>query len=206
MALQNYSDLNETQLDVMRELGNIGAGNAATALADMLMTPIDISVPVVRILDYETAMEEMGGPEMMIVGLLLSFEGDIHGMIMFLLEKDFTHMTLNTLLGQEIGSFQEIDETGYSALQEVANIMAGSYVNAIASMTNMRIELSVPDMCIDMLGAILSVPAIHYANISDKIIWIQNELKGASAKSSNHILMLPDVESLDKIMTALGIE
>lgn len=206
MALQNYSDLNEIQLDVMRELGNIGAGNAATAIADMLMTPIDISVPVVRILDYETAMEEMGGPEMMIVGLLLSFEGDIHGMIMFLLEKDFTHMTLNTLLGQEIGSFQEIDETGYSALQEVANIMAGSYVNAIASMTNMRIELSVPDMCIDMLGAILSVPAIHYANISDKIIWIQNELKGASAKSSNHILMLPDVESLDKIMTALGIE
>ncbi len=70
----------------------------------------------------------------------------------------------------------------------------------------MRINLSVPSMSIDMLGAILSVPAIHYANISDKIIMIQNELQGNNTSASNHILMLPDVESLQKIMTALGIE
>ena len=206
MAIRNYTDLNEIQLDVMKELGNVGAGNAATALADMLMTPIEISVPVVSILDYETAMEKMGGPEVMIVGMLISFEGDIQGMIMFLLEKDFAHMTLNALLGQGISSFQEIDETGHSALEEVGNIMAASYINAIASMTNMRIELSVPSMTIDMLGAILSVPAIHYANMSDKVIWIENDMKGAQATASNHILMLPDVDSLEKIMNALGIE
>ena len=127
-------------------------------------------------------------------------------MIMFLLEKDFAHMTLNALLGQGISSFQEIDETGHSALEEVGNIMAASYINAIASMTNMRIELSVPSMTIDMLGAILSVPAIHYANMSDKVIWIENDMKGAQATASNHILMLPDVDSLEKIMNALGIE
>lgn len=206
MAIKSYNDLNELQLDVLKELGNIGAGNAATALADMLMTPIDISVPVVNILDYETAMQKMGGPEVMIVGMLISFEGDIKGMIMFLLEKEFAHMTLNALLGQSISGFEEIDETGHSALEEVGNIMAGSYVNAIASMTNMRIELSVPSMTIDMLGAILSVPAIHYANMSDKVIWIENDMTGAQATASNHILMLPDVESLEKIMSALGIE
>lgn len=206
MALHSYNDLNEVQMDVLKELGNIGAGNAATSLADMLMAPIDIEVPVVRILDYEAVMEELGGPETMIVGLLLSFDGDIRGMIMFLLEKDFAHMTLNALLGQEIGSFQEIDEAGYSALKEVANIMAASYINAIASMTQMRIELSVPDMCIDMLGAILSAPAILYADISDKIILIQDEFKGKSVDSHNHVLLLPDMGSLKKIMTALGIE
>lgn len=206
MALHSYNDLNEVQMDVLKELGNIGAGNAATSLADMLMAPIDIEVPVVRIWDYEAVMEELGGPETMIVGLLLSFDGDIRGMIMFLLEKDFAHMTLNALLGQEIGSFQEIDEAGYSALKEVANIMAASYINAIASMTQMRIELSVPDMCIDMLGAILSAPAILYADISDKIILIQDEFKGKSVDSHNHVLLLPDMGSLKKIMTALGIE
>lgn len=206
MAIHNYTDLNEIQLDVMKELGNVGAGNAATALADMLVTPIEISVPVVSILDYETAMQKMGGPEVMIVGMLISFEGDIQGMIMFLLEKEFAHMTLNALLGQSISNFQEIDETGHSALEEVGNIMAASYINAIASMTNMRIELSVPSMTIDMLGAILSVPAIHYANMSDKVIWIENDMKGAQTTASNHILMLPDVDSLEKIMTALGIE
>jgi chemotaxis protein CheC len=206
MALNNYNDLNEMQLDVLREMGNIGTGNAAMALAEMLATPIDISVPTVQILDYEAAMESMGGPETMIVGLLLSFDGDINGMIMFLLEKDFAHMMINTLMGEDTEVFDPEDPVSNSALTEVGNIMAASYVNAIASMTNMRINLSVPDMSIDMLGAILSVPAIHYANISDKIIMIQNQLQGNNTSASNRILMLPDVDSLQKIMTALGIE
>ncbi len=206
MALNDYNDLNEIQLDVLREVGNIGTGNAAMALAEMLSTPIDISVPTVRILDYEAAMEDMGGPENMIVGLLLSFDGDINGMIMFLLEKDFAHMMINTLMGEDTETFDPEDPVSNSALTEVGNIMAASYINAIASMTDMRINLSVPSMSIDMLGAILSVPAIHYANISDKIIMIQNQLQGNNTSASNRILMLPDVESLQKIMTALGIE
>lgn len=206
MAIKDYDDLNEIQMDVLKEIGNIGAGNAATSLADMLMTPIDISVPVVRILDYEEATERLGGPETMIVGLMIQLEGDFQGMIMFLLEKEFAIHTLNTLMGTEINSFTELDEVALSAFKELANIMAASYVNAIASMTGMRIDLTVPDLCIDMLGAILSVPAIHYANISDKIILIEGEFNGEDAKSTNHVLLLPDVESLDKIMSVLGIE
>lgn len=206
MAIKDYDDLNEIQLDVLKEIGNIGAGNAATSLADMLMTPIDISVPVVRILDYEEATERLGGPETMVVGLMLQLEGDFRGMIMFLLEKEFATSTLNTLMGTDIQSFSELDEVALSAFRELANIMAASYVNAIASMTGMRIDLTVPDLCIDMLGSILSVPAIHYANISDKIILIEGEFNGEASKSSNHVLLLPDVESLEKIMTVLGIE
>lgn len=206
MAIKDYDDLNEIQMDVLKEIGNIGAGNAATSLADMLMTPIDISVPVVRILDYEEATERLGGPETMIVGLMIQLEGDFQGMIMFLLEKEFAIHTLNTLMGTEINSFTELDEVALSAFKELANIMAASYVNAIASMTGMRIDLTVPDLCIDMLGAILSVPAIHYANISDKIILIEGEFNGEDAKSTNHVLLLPDVESLEKTMTVLGIE
>ena len=206
MAIKDYDDLNEIQLDVLKEIGNIGAGNAATSLADMLMTPIDISVPVVRILDYEDATERLGGPETMVVGLMLQLEGDFKGMIMFLLQKEFAYLTLNTLMGTDIQSVSELDEVALSAFRELANIMAASYVNAIASMTGMRIDLTVPDLCIDMLGAILSVPAIHFADISDKIILIEGEFNGESSKSSSHVLLLPDVESLEKIMTVLGIE
>lgn len=206
MAIKDYDDLNEIQLDVLKEIGNIGAGNAATSLADMLMTPIDISVPVVRILDYEDATERLGGPETMIVGLMIQLEGDFEGVIMFLLEKEFACMTLNTLMGTEFTGFSELDEVALSAFKELANIMAASYVNAIASMTGMRIDLTVPDLCIDMLGAILSVPAIHYANISDKIILIEGEFNGQDTHTANHVLLLPDVASLEKTMTALGIE
>lgn len=206
MALNSYSDLNELQMDVLREIGNIGSGNAATSLASMLSIPVGIDVPQIKILDYNQVVDALGGPERMIVGLLLSLSGDVTGMMMFLLQKDFAHMTLNNLLGEDWGDFSEIDELGYSAIKEVANIMAASYVNAISTMTNLAINISVPDISIDMAGAILSVPAILYANISDKIIFIQNEFTGEVDKSTSHVLMIPEVDSLNKIMQNLGIE
>ena len=127
-------------------------------------------------------------------------------MIMFLLNQDFANVTLSQLLGQEIKSFQDIDEMGYSAMTEIGNIMAASYVNAIASLTGLSINISVPSICMDMLGAIISVPAIHYANVSDKIIFISDEFGGTGGELSSHILMIPDIESLKRIMENLGIE
>ena len=209
MALHDYNELNDMHIDALREIGNIGSGNAASSLAMMLAVQVDISVPVVRILDYEQVMDELGGPEQMIVGLLLCLDGDVNGMIMFLLHQEFANKLLESLLGEDppdVGAQGEINEMAYSALQEVANIMAASYVNAIGSLTDLNINISVPSMCVDMLGAILSVPAIHYANISDKMIFIEDKFSGENLETPNHILLIPDVESLDKIMTSLGIE
>lgn len=206
MPLHNYDELNDMHMDVLREIGNIGSGNAASSLAMMLSDQINIDVPVVRILDYEQVMEEMGGAEQMIVGLLLSMEGDVTGMMMFLLHENFAKSLLASLLGMDAPAVEEMDEMGYSAIQEVANVMAASYVSAIAEMTGFTINISPPDLCVDMLGAILSVPAIHYANISDKIIFIEDRFSGKNLNAPNHILMIPDVESLNKIMTSLGIE
>lgn len=208
MSLNNYNQLNDMHIDALREIGNIGSGNAASSLAMMLSVQVDISVPVVRILDYEQVMDELGGPEQMIVGLLLCLDGEVNGMIMFLLHQEFANKLIGSLLGEapDVGAQGEIDEMSYSALQEVANIMAASYVNAISSLTNLNINISVPSMCVDMLGAILSVPAIHYANISDKMIFIEDKFSGQGLETPNHILLIPDVESLGKIMDRLGIE
>lgn len=206
MSLQNYDELSDMHIDALREIGNIGSGNAASSLAMLLSDQVDISVPVVRIEDYEQVIEELGGPEQMIVGLLLSLEGDVNGMIMFLLHQNFANTLLTSMLGEEPPNVGEMDEMSYSALQEVANIMAASYVNAIAELTGFSINITVPSMCVDMLGAILSVPAIHYANISDKIIYIEDKFSGKDLDAPNHILLIPDVESLNKIMTSLGIE
>ena len=209
MALHDYNELNDMHIDALREIGNIGSGNAASSLAMMLAVQVDISVPVVRILDYEQVMDELGGPEQMIVGLLLCLDGDVNGMIMFLLHQEFANKLLESLLGEDppdLWAQGEINEMAYSALQEVANIMAASYVNAIGSLTDLNINISVPSMCVDMLGAILSVPAIHYANISDKMIFIEDKFSGENLETPNHILLIPDVESLGKIMDRLGIE
>ena len=206
--MDSYDSLNDLHIDVLREIGNIGSGNAATALSTMLDRKVDISVPQVRILDYGTVTEELGGPEELLAGLLLTLHGDVTGMIMFLLHKDFAHMIINTLVGMELESIGDLDEFSSSAICEVGNIMAASYVNAIASLTGLAIDISPPDIAVDMVGAILSVPAIYFANIGDKIIFIQDEIdkKEGDTRNSSHILMIPETDSLTTVMERLGIE
>lgn len=206
MKLNSYGDLNDIQLDALKEIGNIGSGNAASALSAMLDRPVDMKVPKIKILDYNSVIEGLGGPEELMVGLLLSMSGDVTGMIMFLLHKSFAHLVLNTLLGSELDEHGEIDEMSESAIQEVGNIMAASYVNAISSLTGLEIDISVPSLCIDMVGSILSVPTIYYANISDKIIFIEDEMSSDTESTDSHIILIPEVESLQLIMKNLGID
>lgn len=206
MPLDSYDSLNDIQMDALREIGNIGSGNAASAISSMLDRPVNITVPKISILDYNEVVENLGGPEQLLVALMLYMSGDVNGMIMFLLQKDFAHMTLNTLMGSDLGDFSEIGEMETSAIKEVGNIMASSFINAIAELTCLRIDISVPDICIDMAGAVLSAPAIHYANISDKIIFIEDEFSSEQDNAASHVLMVPDVDSLNKIMQNLGIE
>lgn len=213
MSLHNYGDLqnNAMYLDVLREIGNIGSGNAASALSSMLSRFINIQVPKINIMDYNQVAENFGGPETLMVGILLSLSGDVNGMMMFLMHKEFAHLTINALLGSELQDVGQMGEMEESAMKEVANIMAASYINAIATMTNLQINITVPDICVDMVGALLSVPAIHYANISEQMIFIENQIdteeeREGGAHTGSHVLMIPDVESLNKIMASLGIE
>lgn len=205
MALKDYRELSHMQLDVLREIGNIGTGNAATSLSTMLQKAVNISVPTITVMDYTQVAHMLGGPENMIVGILFTLKGDINGMMMFLLEKDFTHTIVNALLGQTLTDFAEIDDMAMSALQEIGNIMAASYVNAIAQLTGLTIDISVPSLSVDMAGAILSVPAICFGNISDHIIMIQDSFNSVNENLVSHILLIPEVNSLDNLMTHLGV-
>lgn len=206
MSLNSYNDLNAIQLDVLREIGNIGSGNAATALSSMLFKPVQIEVPKINILDFDEVTAALGGPENMMMGLLVMFQGDVQGMMMFLLETDFAHMTLNTLMGTDLKDFSEIDDMSISAMLEVSNILSASYINAIANMSGLRIDIDPPSICVDMVGSILSVPLIHFAHVSDKIIFIENQFTSEEDSAQSHVLMIPEMDSLSTILTNLGIE
>ena len=123
---------------------------------------------------------------------------------MFLIHKPFVKILLNNLLGMDIEDNFDLDEMSQSAIKEVGNIIAASYVNAIAELTGLAIEISPPELSVDMVGSVLSLPAIYYANISDKIIFIKDELDKEDAASSQ-IILIPDVDSLKKIMESLGL-
>ncbi len=195
--------MSQEYFDVLKELGNIGAGNATTALAHLLNCKVDMSVPQVRLLDFQDVGAIMGGEEQIMAGIYLCVEGDITGSIMFLLEKESARHLVSKLMGFEIPD-GEFDEMEISALKEIGNIITGAYLNSLSTITNLKIYPSVPALSIDMAGAILSVPAIEFGTIGDKILLIQNQFSD-DVQLDGFFILVPDIESYGKILSSLGI-
>lgn len=202
--MKNPFELSDVSLDALKEMGNIGSGNAASALSLMLDEPVKIRVPEIKVLDAAAVVEAMGGPEQVMVGLLLCVSGDISGIILFLLQESFAQASVNTLTGGflDLEGRTEIEE---SAMKEIGNIMASSYVNAMSALTGLNITVSVPSVSIDMLGSLMSVPAVYYANLSDQIIMIENSFSGILQDTASYVLLIPEEESLRKILAGLEV-
>lgn len=204
MSKINLDEIDATYYDILRELGNIGAGNATTALSTMLNRKIDMSVPQVGLLPFANLTDMIGSEETLLVGILLQIEGDIDGMIMFLMHEESAHHIVNALMGTQnevVGAFNEME---LSALHEIGNIITGAYLSSLAALTNMKILASVPSMSIDMAGALLSVPAIEFGKIGDKVLLIQTKF-GEDDFMNGYFLLIPELESYDKILSSLGM-
>lgn len=205
--INNLNDLNDVHIDVLREIGNIGSGSAATALSGLLGSEVDISVPSVKCLDFSDTINFMGGAEELVIGLLLNFTGEISGLIMYILKTEFAQTVLNAFYSKQLEDLTQMDEMDRSAICEVGNIMAGSYVNALSGLTGMSIDITVPSLCIDYAGAILSVPAVQYASLGDKVLFIDDNFKVSEGKSiKSNMIMVPDLDSLQTLFGKLGIE
>jgi len=202
---RRYEDLNDMHMDVLREIGNIGAGNAATALSVMLNQPIDMTLPKVNLLEFNDVSQAVGGAEALTYGVLLTLDGDVDGMIMFLLNKDFAHLVLNILMGGSYGSFEEMDEMALSAIKEVGNILSAAYVKSIAELTGLTIKITVPEVSIDMAGALLSVPIIKFGAIGDKVLFIEEQFQSKSESVVSNMILFAEIESLDLILSKLGL-
>jgi chemotaxis protein CheC len=191
-------------LDVLREIGNIGAGNAATSLATMINKKIDMKVPVVKLLDFDEVPELLGGPENIVCGIFFKFEGDINGSIMFVLDQPSAINLVDLLMPRDNSDF---DEFTVSALKEIGNILSGSYIASLSMLTNLQIKISVPALSIDMAGAILSVPAIHFGQMSDNVLIIQNEfIETQESKSvDGYFFLIPDMDSYEVLLGSLGV-
>ena len=188
--------------DVLKELGNIGAGNATTALAQMLGGKVDMSVPQVKLLDFNVLGDTVGGEDVIMAGIYLQVEGDISGNMMFIQNKVSAAHLINKMMG---GMFEIKDEEmECSAIKEVGNIITGAYLNALSSLTNLTIYPSVPQLAIDMAGALLSVPAVEFGLFADKILLVQTKFSD-DVELDGFFILIPDMESYEKILTVLGV-
>jgi chemotaxis protein CheC len=203
--MEYYDNLSEFQLSVLSEIGNIGAGNAATALSHILADRVMMSVPELKIIDVNSMTTILGGPENEMVGILVNMTNDVEGMLLFLLEKDFICLLINVLMDKNIEGFADISEIDMSAIMEIGNILAGSYVSAICMMTNLNIRLSTPQIAVDMVGAILSYPAAYFGIMGDKLLFIEEEFFSGKNKIKSHLLIMPEPKSLNLILESLGV-
>jgi chemotaxis protein CheC len=204
----NIENLNNIQMDVLREIGNIGAGNAATALAKMMNKKVDMNVPKINVLEFKDINEILGGAETLVVGILLRVTGDLQGNIMFILDIPSARLLVDLMMGEgdtghsDTTEFSDIEQ---SALKEIGNILSGSYLSALSTLTNLLIMPSIPDLAIDMAGAILSVPAIEFGKVGDTVLYIETEFSDGCSKVLGDFLLVPDVDSYSTLLKALGV-
>jgi chemotaxis protein CheC len=195
--------LSKEKFDVLKELANIGVGNALTSLSKMLNEEkVEMNVPEATLAPLQDVPDLLGGAELPVAGIYIESHGDIGLTILFVLSMDSAYKLISTLLP---GSQGELDEMGLSALLEVGNILTGSYLNALSVMTDSRMLPSPPKIAVDMSGAIISTVIAEARIVDDEVVILKTSLNSLQSNISGHILILPDRGSLKKIFTLLGV-
>lgn len=203
--------ISDMHIDILKEVGNIGAGHAATALSTLLNKKIDMKVPNVRVVSFDEMMEMAGGAESVIASVFLRIEGDAPGSMFFVLPLQQAEKFIRLLIGDQTFSFldSDVNELALSALQEMGNILSGSYLSSLSDFTQLNLMPSVPALSIDMAGAVISFGLLELSQVSDYAIVIDtalNEDEGQTDESvKGHFFLLPDPESFNTIFKALGV-
>lgn len=196
-----YDNLTPMQLDVLKEIGNIGAGNAATALSKLINRKIDMTVPAVNVIPFYDVFSKIG-EDQIAIGIVVRVLGDTPGNILFILKKETALKIIEQLTGEK---GEQISEMGNSVICEIGNIVSGSYMNAIAEFTKLSILPSVPAVTYDMLGAILSTTFIESGQFDDYVLDIETVFLQNDFEISGHFYYVPMPGSLEKMLNALGV-
>lgn len=197
--------LSLTQLDVLKEIGTIGAGRAATALSELISKKVEINVPQVNLIPIENISNLLKERERLFFVIDMELTGEITGRIFLLFSPDDAKHLAGSLLGKPKEEIDIRDEMLQSSVKESANILCGSYVSALADMTKLNALISSPSLAIDMVGAILDFIFIQIAQTSEEALIIKTDVKVSKVNLEGLFLFFPSSESLRKIFEALGL-
>lgn len=204
--MKDYNELNSLELDTLKEIGSIGTGNAATALSELIGQEVRIQDPEVRIMEYNEAIDWIGGPEEVTAGVLVRISGKMSGIMLSVQKLDFVNLVLENMMGKGVEDYFGLHEMEASALVEVGNIMISTFINALTGLAGIDVELTVPAFTVDMQGAIMSVPMAAYGGQSNYIMTIGGKFICNGKEVPCRLMMSPDIRSLDFLLRKLGVE
>ena len=201
----DYNELDALELDTLKEIGSIGTGNAATALSALIGQEVRITMPEVRIMGYNEAIDWIGGPEEITAGVLVKLGGQINGIMLGVQQLDFANLILDHMLHKTVKDYSELQEIEKSAMVEVGNIMISTFINALSELAQVKIDLTVPAFTVDMQGAIIAVPMAEYGGQSDYIMTIGGDFVCQGKQVPCRLLLSPDIRSLNVLLRKLGV-
>jgi chemotaxis protein CheC len=205
--MEDVRDLKESQLDAMREVANIGAGHAATALSGMTNRTVMITVPRVFVRPLEDTSDLIGPAESVIAAVLLHMMGDLTGRALVLFPERAAQVLCDLMFRREVGSTKAFGEMEQSSLKEAGNILASAYMNALSDFMGLMLIPSVPSLVIDLSGAVLTSAQLNFGHERDYAFCVETSFRveGSSDPLGGHFLLLPDLSSLRSIFDAIRL-
>jgi chemotaxis protein CheC len=205
--MEDVRDLKEPQLDAIREVANIGAGHAATALSGMTNRKIMITVPRVYVRPLEDACDLVGAPDSVVAAVLMHMMGDLTGRAMVLFPERSAHTLCDFLFRRPMGGTTVLGEMEQSGLKEAGNILASAYLNALSDFMGMMLIPSVPSLVIDLSGAVLTTAHLNFGRDRDYAFCVETAFRidGTTEPLGGHFLLLPDLASLRSIFDAIRL-
>lgn len=205
--IEDYKDLNNIQIDVLKEIGNIGAGNAATALAQMIGKKINMNIPRINIVPFNNVTQILGGADTHVAGIYLSVSGEAPCSLLFIMPVNQARLLTNMLLDgrEEISDLYFFSDLEVSALMELGNIIAATYLSALGNFTRLKFIPSVPAIGIDMAGAIIDAILAQYGEIGDYVMLLETGFIKGEQEVIGNFFLLPEPGTLESILAALGV-
>jgi chemotaxis protein CheC len=212
----NLSHVNPAQIDAFREIGNIGAGNAVTALSDILGRRIVMEIPDVAVVPFGSIVDALDGPEMPVAGVLVGISGDLDGYMLLILRLEDAHKIASCAIGAagppaaaERSAAEpaapQLGEMERSAVTEIANILTGAFLTAVGAQTGLEVRPTVPHMAVDMMGAIISVAIVDYGMIGDSVLLLKTRFSDNDMNVNGHFFLIPDYKSYRTLINSLGL-
>ncbi|MDV4149733.1 chemotaxis protein CheC [Clostridium sp. AL.422] len=197
-----YKHLTSFQLDALKEVSNIGAGNAATSLSILLGSKIDMSVPNMNLIAFDELLNNYKENE--VVAVLVKVLDDIEGSILYVLDEK---VALNIISKMTLVKESNLTEMGFSVIGEIGNIISSSFMNSIADFTGLKATASVPAVVNDMISAILVSTFVETGQYQENVLDIETLFMGEEENNiEGHLYFVPAPGSLEKILESLGIK
>jgi chemotaxis protein CheC len=206
MLMQELQTLKTLQLDALREVANIGAGHAATALSQMVGERIMISVPTINVAKLEDVPPQVAAPDEPVAAVLMHMLGDLTGRTLLVFPRRTAIRLAELLLRRpnEQGDFTEMEQ---SAIKEAGNILSSAYMNALSDFMGMMLIPSPPSLAIDMSDAVLTTTYLQFGGDKDYVFCVESEfvMSETEERLRGFFLLLPDPASLRAILKAIRV-